>query len=71
MVARVEAYLRQGYATREALNGQRRAALDYARQIAELRARRAELRQGTSERLRRSAPATPRRRPSSPRPATS
>ncbi|KMO17870.1 HlyD family secretion protein [Methylobacterium platani] len=52
MVARVEAYLRQGYATREALNGQRRAALDYARQIAELRARRAELRQGTSERLR-------------------
>ncbi len=52
MVARVEAYLRQGYATRETLNGQRRAALDYARQIAELRARRAELRQGTSERLR-------------------
>ncbi|AWN49076.1 secretion protein HlyD [Methylobacterium terrae] len=52
MVARVEAYLRQGYATRESLNGQRRAALDYARQIAELRARRAELKQGTSERLR-------------------
>ncbi len=52
MVSRVEAYLRQGYATRETLNGQRRAALDYARQIAELRARRAELRQSTSERLR-------------------
>jgi len=52
MTARVEAYLKQGYATREALNTQRRLALDYARQIAELRARRAELKQGTSERLR-------------------
>lgn len=52
MVSRVEAYMKQGYATRETLNGQRRAALDYARQIAELRARRAELRQSTSERLR-------------------
>ncbi|MBY0299621.1 MAG: HlyD family efflux transporter periplasmic adaptor subunit [Methylobacterium sp.] len=52
MTARVEAYLKQGYATREALNSQRRIALDYARQIAELRARRAELKQGTAERLR-------------------
>ncbi|MGY2050801.1 HlyD family secretion protein [Methylobacterium sp. JK268] len=52
MVSRVEAYLKQGYATREALNAQRRLALDYARQIADLRARRAELRQSTAERLR-------------------
>ncbi|MDP4026556.1 HlyD family efflux transporter periplasmic adaptor subunit [Methylobacterium sp. NEAU 140] len=52
MVRRVEAYMKQGYATRESLNGQRRIALDYARQLSELRARRAELRQETSERLR-------------------
>lgn len=51
MVARVQTYMNQGYATRESLNGQRRIALDYARQIAELRARRAELKQSTAERL--------------------
>ena len=52
MAKRVESYLNQGYATRESLNGQRRLSLDYARQIAELRARRAELKQETAERLR-------------------
>lgn len=52
MVARVDSYLKQGYATRESLNSQRRIALDYSRQIAELRARRAELKQETAERLR-------------------
>ncbi|GJD79478.1 HlyD family secretion protein [Methylobacterium gregans] len=51
MVARVQSYMNQGYATRESLNSQRRIALDYARQIAELRARRAELKQSTAERL--------------------
>ena len=52
MVRRVESYLRQGYATRESLNDQKRIALDYGRQLSELRARRAELRQDTAERLR-------------------
>lgn len=52
MVGRVESYMRQGYATRESLNGQRRIALDYSRQLSELRARRAQLKQETAERLR-------------------
>ena len=50
MVQRVQAYLDQGYATRDALNAQRRALLDYGRQMAELRARRAEMRQQAAER---------------------
>ena len=50
MVERVQAYLNQGYATRDALNAQRRALLDYGRQMAELRARRAEMRQQAAER---------------------
>lgn len=43
MVARVQSYRNHGYAAHEALNGQRRLALDCARQIADLRARQAEL----------------------------
>lgn len=50
MVERVQAYLDQGYATRDALNAQRRALLEYGRQMAELRARRAEMRQQAAER---------------------
>jgi membrane fusion protein len=50
MVERVQAYLDQGYATRDALNAQRRTLLDYGRQMAELRARRAEMRQQAAER---------------------
>ncbi|KQT59920.1 hypothetical protein ASG52_19505 [Methylobacterium sp. Leaf456] len=52
MVRRIQKYLDQGYATRESLNSQQRIALDYARQLSELRARRAELKQETAERLR-------------------
>lgn len=52
IVARVQTYLDQGYATRDALNLQRRTLLDYGRQMAELQARRAELRQQADERKR-------------------
>ncbi|TXN07405.1 HlyD family efflux transporter periplasmic adaptor subunit, partial [Methylobacterium sp. WL122] len=51
-VARVQVYLDQGYATRDALNAQRRTLLDYGRQMAELKARRAEMRQQSAERVR-------------------
>ncbi|KQP52657.1 hypothetical protein ASG40_07415 [Methylobacterium sp. Leaf399] len=52
MVRRVRQYMTAGYATRDALNSYERTAFDYARQLSEIRVRRAELTQQSTERVR-------------------
>lgn len=52
MVRRVRKYMEAGYATRDALNSYERTAFDYARQLSEIRVRRAELTQQSTERVR-------------------
>ena len=52
MVRRVRKYVAAGYATRDALNSYERTAFDYARQLSEIRVRRAELTQQSTERVR-------------------
>jgi membrane fusion protein len=52
MVRKVRQYMNAGYATRDTLNTYERTAFDYARQLSEIRVRRAELTQQSTDRVR-------------------